>query len=387
MAQQTGEGSVLSKIKILHVVGKMDPGGIETLLMNVYRAIDRDRYEFHFAVQHAGKGFYDDEIVALGGTIFLQPHPKKGLRAFRKQFRSNVMRHGPYDAVHSHIFQFSGYILKLAKELRVPVRVCHSHTSQDKAEQTWIRAMYRRYMRRLIDRSATHLLGCSKLACETLYGAACWQDSRVAVLPNSIDPQPYERLTGDRSALREDIGITDPEVPVIGHIGRFTEAKNHPFLLETFARFLQRKPNAQLMLVGDGSLREQTERIVREKGLEAHVTFLGVRKDIPNVIGAFDLFLLPSLFEGLGNVLIEAQAGGVPCLVSEQIPAEANLQIELVQRLSLRMEPDIWADRMEWMLHTPRPAWDVRYKSLAQRGYDIASSVRRLETIYRAGGA
>lgn len=376
-----------NKIKILHVVGKMDPGGIETLLMNVYRNIDRDRFEFHFAVQYEEKGFYDDEIAELGGTVIVQPHPRKGLREFKKHFVRNIRMHGPYDAVHSHIFQFSGYILKVAKELQIPVRISHSHTSQDKKARNVIRSLYGSYMKKLILNHATHLLGCSKPACETLFGLRCWDDPRVGVFRNSIHLQPYENLPADRTALKLQLGITDPSVPVIGHIGRFSHEKNHLFLVECFSQFLNRCPNAQLVLVGEGRLRGQIEQAVREKGMENQVIFLGIRKDIPNIIGAFDLFLLPSLFEGLGIVLIEAQAGGIPCLVSDQVPPEANLHINLMKPLSLQVNPETWADYMTRMIGIERPDWPTRFRSLHKHGYDIRSSVQRLEKIYGSWNA
>ncbi|MFC9777740.1 glycosyltransferase family 1 protein [Paenibacillus chitinolyticus] len=372
------------KTKILHVVGKMHPGGIETLLMNLYRTIDRDKYEFHFAVQFEEKGFYDDEIIELGGRIFRQPHPKKGLRAFRRAFLANLKEHGPYQVVHSHIYQFSGYVLKLAGEMNVPVRISHSHNTHDSKRESWLRNLYRRYMRGLIRSNSTTMLGCSRSACEALFGPDCWGDERVVVFPNSIQVQPYGQLERDRSAYRRAVGVTDPHVPVIGHIGRFSEQKNHRFLLDIFARFLRTRPDAQLVLIGDGPLRSEMEARVRELGIADHVHLLGVRKNIPELIGAFDLFLLPSLYEGLGIVVIEAQAAGVPCLISDQVPAEADLNLGLVSRLSLNESADTWAEAIRQKTFGSRLDWPVRLEALQECGYDIQTSVRRLERMYAA---
>lgn len=373
----------MSAIKILHVVGKMDPGGVETLLMNIYRNIDRERFEFHFAVQLEGEGFYDHEIRELGGKILLQPHPRKGLGPFREQFLHNVRENGPYAAIHSHIFQFSGYVLKLAKEIGVPVRVCHSHTVNAEQRTTLFRTLYRHYMKSLILKHSTHLIGCSRPACESLFGARCWNDTRTELLPNAINLLPYEQLPTDRSGLRQRIGVTDPSIPVVGHIGRFSEEKNHRFVLETFSLLVKEVPEAQLVLVGDGRLREEMERLAETMGIRRQVHFLGARKDIPEIIGAFDVFLLPSLFEGLGIVVIEAQAGGVPSLVSEHVPAEADLSFGMVEHLKL--QPEVWVDKITGILgRSAAPDWPTRHRFLKKHGYDIRESIRRLENIYHA---
>lgn len=373
----------MDKIKILHIVGKMDPGGIETLLMNIYRNIDREQYEFHFAVQLEGGGFYDSEIQQLGGRILVQPHPRKGLGKFREQFIRNVQMNGPYAAIHSHIFQFSGYVLKIAKELEISIRICHSHTVESKKRTTLLRSLYRQYMKSLIVKNSTHMIGCSKMACESLFGDHCWKDPRTELLPNAINLLPYERLPLDRNELRQRIGVTDPSVPVIGHIGRFSEEKNHRFLLETFALYARRQLNAQLVLVGEGKLRGEMEGLAESLGIRDQVTFLGIRKDIPEIIGAFDLFLLPSLYEGLGVVVIEAQAGGVPSIVSEHVPTEANLKIDMVEHLKL--QPQAWVDRIAGTVgRFQRPDWQTRHRSLQRHGYDIHTSIQRLEKIYHA---
>ncbi|MFD0713725.1 glycosyltransferase family 1 protein [Paenibacillus sp. GCM10027626] len=370
------------KIKVLHVVGKMHPGGIETLLMNVYRHIDRERFEFHFAVQTEERAFYDEEIEQLGGTIIRQPHPQKGLARFRRQLEANIRRHGPYDAVHSHIFSFSGYVLKICKDMGIPVRISHSHTVHRSEVKSLLRKAYLAYMRHLIRRNATHLLGCSRTSCESLFGADCWNDPRVDVFPNAIALEPYATLPAERSALRERIGLDKGAAPLFAHIGRFQEMKNHPFLLDRFAEFAQSSPDARLILIGDGPQRLHIEERVRELGLASQVVFLGQRKDIPELLGAVDGFILPSLIEGLGIVVIEAQAAGVPCLVSEAVPKEADLNLGLVRQLRLDDTPQLWVEAMQQLLHSSQPDWDKRRQALDHAGYNMTSSVRRLEMLY-----
>ncbi|WP_042168350.1 glycosyltransferase family 1 protein [Paenibacillus gorillae] len=381
------------KIKVLHIVGKMHPGGIETLLMNVYRSIDRERFEFHFAVQSPEPAFYDDEIRALGGTIFVQPPPKNGIGPFRKQLLANMKEHGPYAAVHSHVFGFSGYVLKLAAQLGVPVRISHSHNTNDSKSSSPIRTLYRAYMRGLIRKNATMMLGCSRAACESLFGSSCWKDQRVAVFPNAISLAPYEALPEDRSELRRRFGANE-EGPLLGHIGRFSRQKNHALLLDSFAAYLKKEPQAQLLLVGDGPLRGEMEHKAEELGIDRQVRFLGLRKDIPELLGALDGFVLPSLYEGLGIVLIEAQAAGVPCLVSEEVPREADLGLGMISRLPAGDTPQSWANGIAELaagglaatasqgLSAGAGDWNERAHALSERGYNIQASAARLERMY-----
>ncbi|QHW34314.1 glycosyltransferase family 1 protein [Paenibacillus rhizovicinus] len=373
------------KIKVLHVVGKMHPGGIETLLMNVYRQCDRDKFEFHFAVQTEEKAFYDDEIEALGGRLLRQPHPKNGLSAFKRTLAENIRANGPYDAVHSHIFAFSGYVLSIAHGLRIPVRISHSHNVQSggaAAAKSLKRRVYNAYMGHLIRRHATHMLGCSKAACESLYGANCWKNGRVMVFPNAISVEPYAALPADRQQLRAKLGLPQGNAPLFAHIGRFADQKNHAFLIDRFAEFAAREPGAGLLLVGDGPKRQEIERKVKELGLSEQVAFLGLRSDVPELLGAVDGFVLPSLYEGLGIVLIEAQAAGLPCLVSEGIPEEADLKLGLFAKLKLTDDPSQWVDGFRRLASSKTPEWRSRLAALDRFGYNMTASVRRLEQLY-----
>lgn len=370
------------KIKVLHVVGKMHPGGIETLLMNVFRHLDRDKYEFHFAVQSEERAFYDDEIEALGGRILRQPHPQRGLKRFRRAFEANVRKHGPYGAVHSHIFGFSGYVLKLANGLGIPVRISHSHTVHRKTRESLLRSLYRRHMQRLILKHTTHMLGCSRAACESLFGTNCWSDSRVQVFPNAIALLPYESLPPNRAPLRERLGIPNEGTQVFAHIGRFQSLKNHSFLIDRFAEYVKTNSDAKLLLVGDGPEKQAMQEKVEGLGLGEHIEFLGLRKDIPELLGAADGFILPSQYEGLGIVLIEAQAAGVPCLISEGVPDEADLKLGLVSRLRLDDAAGKWVDGFRNLASTPQPEWPKRLVALESSGFNMSSSVRRLERLY-----
>jgi len=227
------------------------------------------------------------------------------------------------------------------------------------------------------------MLGCSREACVSLFGAKCFEDPRVTIFPNAIHLEPFAELPVDRTELRQRLGFVKDEI-LIGHIGRFHQQKNHTFLLNIFASFVKNRPTAKLILVGDGPLRKNMELKAMDLGIAENVLFLGLRKDIPQLLGVLDAFILPSLYEGLGIVLIEAQAAGVPCLISDVVPYEADLGLGMITRLSTKDTSQRWSDMLEELIHRRKelPDWEQRSIALAQHGYDIRISTAKLERLY-----
>jgi len=372
-------------IRVLHIFGRMNRGGAETFIMHVYRNIDRSRIQFDFAVHSDQPGHYDEEIRSLGGRIFVLPRPHPAtLPAYWRALVRVLRDEGPFAVVHSHVHFYSGIPLAIAASTGIPRRIAHSHNISDGKRSTWPRRLYRWYMRSLISRYATHMLGCSRPACEALYGSKCWRDKRVQVVHYGIDLTPFELLPKDRNLLRDRIGLPR-DCLLIGHVGRFDVQKNHRFLIEIFESLVAQCPTARLVLVGDGPLRPEIERLVRVKGIQDRVFFLGVRADVPEIMGCLDVFLFPSLYEGLGIVLIEAQAAGVPCVVSDVIPDEADLGLRLINRVNLESPLRLWLDSIMTCLHIPCPEWNVRAQALRKNGYDIRTSSIHLERIYLGG--
>ncbi len=369
-------------VRVLHVFGRMNRGGAETFIMHVYRHIDRGRVQFDFAVHSPQPGHYDEEIRQLGGRIFILPRPRPAtLPAYWQAFKKVLRHKGPFVAVHSHVHFFSGIPLAIAKDQGVPVRIAYSHSTSDGKGDNLFRRMYRWYMLRLIRKSATHLLGNSRASCEALYGPLCWRDGRVEIMRLCIDPAPFALLPQDRRALRSKLGLPLDAI-LVGHVGRFDRPKNHRFLVEIFCVLARRLPDARLVLVGDGPLRREVERWVAEKGLEERVHFLGVRTDVPEIMGCLDVFLFPSLWEGLGIVLVEAQAAGVSCVVSDVVPDEADLGLGLWYPTSLSAGPETWAERVVEALGASPPPWEVREQALRTHGYDAREVAKRLENLY-----
>ncbi|GKS10526.1 putative glycosyltransferase EpsF [Paenibacillus chitinolyticus] len=373
----------MKPIRILHVVRIMNRGGAETLIMNLYRQIDRSQIQFDFAVSSDKPGDYDNEIRELGGRIIIHPHPTtEGIIAFQKSFLNTLRSHGPYQAVHSHVYTFSGFVLKIAKKENIPVRVAHCHTTQDGHGHNPMRAMYRWYARKMILTYSNHMIGCSKAASEALFGKNCFSDPRVQVLANGIDLEPYKALNSQaKSEVRRRLGLP-VDSRIIGHIGRFSEVKNHKKIIEIFECVVKARPDTQLVLVGDGPLKAAVEEDVKNRGLGKKIHFMGVRKEIPEILKAMDVFLMPSLFEGVPVVLIEAQASGLPCIVANTITKAADLSSSHFKFLSLEDSAEHWADEVIDFLENDLPEWDKREKAIQQAGYDIRTVVNKLSAVY-----
>lgn len=372
-------------LRILHVVGGMNRGGAESMIMSLYRAMDRERVQFDFAVQTDRSCHFDDEIRALGGRIYPHPIPHNaGLRGYSAALARTLRQHGPFVAIHSHVYHFSGAVLRVADRVGIPARLAHSHNSRDGQKNTAVRRLYRWYMGKLLQRHATHLLGCSRGTCEALFGDKCWRDPRVAVLPNGIALAPFAETSGDSMQARHELSLP-ASGPLIGHVGRFATVKNHAFIIAFFAQFRHLVPNAHLVLVGDGPLRGEIEALIAREGLSDSVHLLGVRDNVPAIMNSLDLFVMPSLYEGLPVVLIEAQAAGVPCLVSSNITPEADLGLGLVHFLPLTSDAAAWAMEGYARLGTPRPTWPDREHSLREAGYDVEWNARQLEGMYLSG--
>ncbi|WP_414585250.1 glycosyltransferase family 1 protein [Scytonema sp. PCC 10023] len=370
-------------IRILHVVAGMNRGGIETWLMDFLRQTDRDRFQMDFLVHTTQPCAYDEEIRALNSQIIPCLHPSRPW-TYTANFKRILREYGPYDIVHSHVYLFSGYVLRLAQQAGIPVRIAHTHTdtSSIEARAGLYRRVYHTLAKWLINRHATVGLGMSRKAVADLFGAVCETDPRWQAIYYGIDMASFRDVI-DPVAMRAEFGIP-ADAFVIGHVGRFVKVKNHTFILDIAAEVAKREPKMRLLLVGDGPLRPEIQHKAAEIGLADRIIFAGVRSDVPRVMqGAMDVFLFPSLYEGLGNVRLEAQAAGLPCVVSNTVPNEGDVVKPLVQRLCLSQPASAWAEVILAMNKgelgiTPTQALAV----IAQSPFNIQNSVQSLEKIY-----
>jgi glycosyltransferase involved in cell wall biosynthesis len=333
-------------IRILHVVGMMEAAGVETWLMHILRQADPARFQMDFVVHIPGEHTYDAEIRARGGALIPLPYTHQP-RVYAREFTRVLREHGPYDVVHSHVHHFSGFVLRLAKRAGIPIRIAHSHldSSAFEAHASVQRRMYLGLMRRWIKHAMTAGLSVSGQAARDLFGTGWERDPRHRLLFCGVPMEPF-RMSVSRAAVRAEFGIPEAAF-VIGHVGRFRHQKNHTFLMEIAAAVLRRDPQAYLLLVGDGELRPEIEGKVAALGITERVIFAGARLDVPRLmLGAMDAFLLPSLYEGLPLVLMEAQAAGLPCFFTGNISPEADIVAPLVHRTPLSSPASAWAETL-----------------------------------------
>lgn len=370
------------QVRILHVLGTMNPGGVETWLLHVLKFIDRKRFQFDICTFGPETGLYASEVEKHGGRMVACPMGRN-LWSFRNRFRG-ILHRGKYDIVHSHVTLFSGNVLRWARAGGVPVRIAHSHNSHDDRANTHVRRVYRRLMKRWISRYATHGLAASEPAASELFGTAWKTDRRFHVLYYGIDLGPFRRPTV-RNGIRRELGIPADAI-VVGHVGRFETQKNHHFLVEVAEEILKTRRDIHFLLIGDGPLRQDIEHRAERMGLGRKVHFAGVRTDVPRLMrDAMDLFLFPSLFEGLGLCLVEAQAAGLSSLVSDAVPVEVAILPQLVEFAPLSAGARFWASRLIGRLDVPRVDPTTATNEVERSRFSIEKSVRGLCGVYDSG--
>lgn len=355
-------------IRILHVVTYMGRGGLETMLMNYYRALDRSQFQFDFLTHRIEKHEYDDEILSLGGKIYHISRLNPFSVSYKKELLEFLKKHPEYKIIHVHQDCLSSVILKRAKQCNIPVRIAHSHSSsQDKNLKYLIKLWYKRW----IPKYATDLFACGKEAGDWMFGGAKYQ-----IINNAISAKVYTFDAGKRDGMRKELNLGNAFT--LGLTARFSWAKNHHFLLDIFDEVLKMDPSAKLLLVGDGELRKDIEAKMHELGLAEHVIMTGVRSDVQNLLQAMDVFVMPSNYEGLGVAAVEAQAAGLPCFLSEKVP-EACKITDSVYYIALSESARTWASQI---LSVKGKERKNTYQEIKNSGYDIEQNVKQLENFY-----
>lgn len=359
-------------IRVLHVIGIMNRGGAETMIMNLYRNIDRNKVQFDFVENSSEPAAFDEEILSLGGKIYRCPHYNgKNHFAYVKWWNTFFQKHsGEYPIIHGHLGSTAAIYLSVAKKHGV-YTIAHSHSAGSGS------AMYRMfaYPTRYI---ADKFFACSKDAGISRYGKTVGNDSiRCQVLNNAIDARRFSFNQETRKQVRSELHIAENAI-VIGHVGRFVEAKNHLFLIDVFADVRKRDPNAVLLLIGDGVRRAEIQAAITEKHLDDAVILTGVRSNVWDFYQAMDVFVFPSVYEGLPVSLVEAQAAGLPCCVSSNVPKDSAIT-DLVQFISLEDRSEKWAEIALRSVKTSRP--DM-LSEIQNAGFDVILTANWLENFY-----
>ena len=359
-------------IKILHVVGRMDRGGTEALLMNLLRTIDRTKFQYDFVEQTDDLCDYDEEILSLGSTIYRAPHISPiNLCRYRAWWRIFFREHPEYRIVHGHS-RGSGpiYLDEARKAGRITIAHCHNN-SHGKGIKGLIRYIWQLPLRYAAD----YNFACSYDSGLSQFG----KKGKFEVVKNGIQTAEYTWNPAVRSRVRVREGLQDAFV--VGNVARFVEQKNHRFLVSVFAEVKKRKPNAKLMLVGQGHLENEVKNQLQELSLMDDAIFTGIRSDVNELMQAMDVFVLTSHFEGLGIVNVEAQAAGLPCFASAKVIAPEVKLTELMHFIPLEESPARWAEIILENSITTEQRRDTT-QAIVDAGFDIRTTAEQLSNFY-----
>lgn len=345
----------------------MDTGGAETFLMKMYRQLDRTRYQMDFVVSGDRRGYYEDEIERLGGRVFRITRKTKDFSAYRRELFDAVREDGCPVVLRIGSSAFSAIDLWIAK--RAGARRLALRSSNASDGQTGLGMLLQRALRRPLTSVADVKIAPSDLAAEYTFGPMAMKKGEVHYLRNALDLDAYAFSAEKRSAIRAELSI-DADALVVGHVGRFAPQKNHGFLIEAFAKLLKTRPDAKLVLVGKGELESEVREKSDALGVLSSIVFTGVRSDVPALLSGFDVLALPSFYEGMPNVVIEAQAAGLACVVSDTVTRQADVT-GLVEFLPID-DTEAWAKALVSATDGKRP--DTK-AALAAAGYDVAKAV------------
>lgn len=358
----------MEPVRVLHVINGMGSGGAESFIMNIYRNIDREKIQFDFLVRSSKEKFYFEEINKLGGKIYIMPpFPKNFIRNYRET-KLFLKTHKKYKIIHVHGNALI-YIIPLiiAHKLNIPCRIMHSHNTNTR------RKIYKpiHYLNKMIINSLiTDSFACSQEAGEWMFN-----HNDFKVIKNGIDVEKFLYSEICREEIRKELNIEQNFV--VGHVGRFLNAKNHVFLVDVFNDICKRKDNAILILVGTGPLETEIKRKIKNLNLADKVIFIGERSDVNKLMCAFDTFVFPSIFEGLGIAVVEAQASGLPCIISDTIPREVAIT-GLVKFLSITRSSQVWSDE----ILSCESQRNNMYNEMTKSGFNVKQLSEKLQEFY-----
>ena len=371
-------------IRVLNIVGRMGPGGIETLIMGIYRNIDRNKVQFDFLTHKEAGGAYEEEIKKLGGRIYRMPVLRNNFTNrtyywrifnYKSELKRFFKNHPEYHVVHGHMTNTASIYMPIARKCgKATCLIAHSHLTQ---ARPGLAGKVTNILQRKIPSLATDYFACSEMAAHWFYPQSFIDSGKVKIIKNGVDPKRFYFDENKRGKIRKEMNLENKIV--IGNVARFKTEKNHLFQVEIFEKIHLINPNTVLMLVGDGELMQAVRDKVVEKHLEKSVMFLGNRNDVPDLLLAMDMFLLPSLYEGLPVVAIEAQASGLPVITSTGVTRETDITGN-VEFLELSQGPEYWANAV--LRKVDNFSRHDMFSYIQKNGYDITETARWLQDFY-----
>lgn len=359
-------------IRILHMIGSLNVGGSQSVVLNLYKNIDRSRFQFDFVIDHPGQTELLEEVVKLGGKVYHAPTFKgTNLVSVLKFWNNFFSNHKEYRILHSHVRSYASIFFFIAHIHSIKT-IIHSHSTSN---GEGLLAILKNALQYPLRFQADYFIACSKEAGAWLFGNTIISSPYYHILQNAIDIRKYEYDPYVREKYRRELNVNGKRVFI--HVGRLTEAKNHFYLLNVFHKYLQNYNNSILLIVGDGELRNQIKNTIDDLGLHNNVKMLGTRSDVAQLLQASDCFLFPSKWEGLPVTVVEAQASGIPCLVSSNVTNDVFIT-NLAIKLNIDQGIDCWVDKMKNLSYE---RLDVK-KSIIDAGFDIKCTVEWLEDLY-----
>lgn len=362
-------------LRVVHIIGKVEMGGVQAVVMNYYRNIDKTKVQFDFIIDGYNETPIDKEIEGMGGKAYkIEPYEKNVFKNMLQCYK--IFKTNKYTIVHCHLNTLSVFPLFVAWICKIKIRICHNHSTAAKGEGK--KNLIKYILLPFSKLFATHYCACSELSGKWIFGNKFYNKGKVKLIKNAIDINKYSYNKSVRDKKREQMNLNNKFV--IGHVGRFAFSKNHNFLIDIFNEAYKINNNLILILVGDGQLKNQIQYKVKKLGLKDNILFLGNRFDVPELMQAMDLFLLPSFYEGLPVVGVEAQAAGLKCIFSDSITYETKIT-DLVEFISLNKSSKYWANQIiKYSNGYNRENTDIQIK---KAGYEIKIAAHNLLLWYK----
>lgn len=358
--------------RILHITGVMKRAGAETMLMNIYRNIDREKYQFDFVSFSDTQGDYDQEIISMGGII----HKITAIGPIKRMYslKKLLLNHPEYKIVHCHTLLSNAFHVLAAGKAGVKLRIVHSHNTNDNTKSRFIRIFYHLFAKFVIQRYGTHFIACGEAAAQFLFP----QKKNYLLLPNSIELKRFVEIgLQEKGYLRQKYSIPEDYLLII-QVGRLQSVKNHHFSIQIAKELKRRSVSFKMFFVGSGELEDELTNKIFKSALNNDVIMTGTRTDIAQLMAGADFMLMPSFFEGFPVVLVESQAIGLPALVSDRVSREVDLALDLVQFLPLTDRVDIWVEAMLTKQYDRKFTSTQRMNMLSAKGFDVKSSAHKL---------